>query len=76
MKSNPVGIAAGPPCSGSTRAVWFAEEHGARVGCITATGTVTEYPVSSSTFGITEGPDGNVWFTEPQANKVGRLRAP
>jgi virginiamycin B lyase len=76
VKSNPVGIAAGPPCSGATRAVWFAEEHGNRVACITTTGSVTEYPVSSSAFGITEGPDGNVWFTEPTANKVGRLKAP
>ena len=75
-KSNPVGIAAGPPCSGATRGVWFAEEHGNRVACITATGTITEYPVSASAFGITEGPDGNIWFTEPEANKVGRLRKP
>jgi virginiamycin B lyase len=22
---------------------------------------------------ITTGPDGNLWFTEPQANKIGRV---
>jgi virginiamycin B lyase len=40
------------------------------------TGTVTEFPVNtaaSGPFGITGGPDGNVWFTEKNAVKLGRL---
>ena len=40
------------------------------------TGTVTEFPVKTldgKPFGITTGPDGNVWFTEQNAKKVGRI---
>ncbi|MSQ94280.1 MAG: hypothetical protein EXR98_06955 [Gemmataceae bacterium] len=35
---------------------------------------IAEFPVSaasSSPFGITTGPDGNIWFTESQANQIG-----
>ena len=39
-----------------------------------AAGTVTEFPVpSGSPVGITAGPDGNLWFTEQIANKIGRI---
>jgi streptogramin lyase len=37
---------------------------------------ITEFPVPTSgtgTFGVTAGPDGNVWFTEGNANKIGRI---
>jgi streptogramin lyase len=39
-------------------------------------GTVTEFPtltVNSEPFGITSGPDGNVWFTEENSSKIGRI---
>ena len=39
-------------------------------------GTITEFPLpttSSAPFGITLGPDGKVWFTESQGNKIGRI---
>src|SRR6266702_1074419 len=39
-------------------------------------GTITEFPVptsSSQPAGITAGPDGNLWFTEPAGNKIGRI---
>jgi eukaryotic-like serine/threonine-protein kinase len=39
-------------------------------------GTITEFPVptaSSSPSGITAGPDGNLWFTEYDGNKIGRI---
>jgi streptogramin lyase len=39
-------------------------------------GTVTEFPVptsNSGAAGITAGPDGNVWFTEFYANKIGKI---
>ncbi len=39
-------------------------------------GTITEFPVptsSSQPAGITAGPDGNLWFTESNANKIGRI---
>jgi streptogramin lyase len=38
--------------------------------------TIFEFPVptlNSSPTGITLGPDGNLWFTEQSANKIGRL---
>src|SRR5260370_10898406 len=36
-----------------------------------AAGTVTEFPAGGS-FGITAGPDGNLWFTD-EGNKIGRI---
>jgi RHS repeat-associated protein len=39
---------------------------------------ITEYPLSSSSgdaTGLTQGPDKNVWFAEPQGNKVGKTTA-
>jgi hypothetical protein len=38
--------------------------------------SVTEFPIptaDSNPVGITRGPDGNLWFTETQANKIGRI---
>ena len=29
--------------------------------------------LSSLAFGICAGPDGNLWFTEPEPNKIGRI---
>src|SRR5947209_5329905 len=40
--------------------------------CLLAIG-VTELPAPGPSFGITNGPDGNVWFTELEAAKVGRI---
>ena len=42
-------------------------ELGDKIGRITPSGTVTEFPVptaNGSPYGITTGPDGNLWFTE------------
>jgi streptogramin lyase len=41
-----------------------------------AVGTITEFPIptlSSSTIAIQAGPDGNLWFIESSANKIGRI---
>jgi streptogramin lyase len=38
--------------------------------------SVTEFPVptpQSNPYGITRGPDGNLWFTEALAGKIGRI---
>src|SRR5262249_55501472 len=38
--------------------------------------TVTEYPIptpNSGSSNITVGPDGNFWFTETSANKIGHV---
>ena len=37
---------------------------------------ITEYPVPTARSvpaGIAAGPDGNLWFTEADANKIGRI---
>lgn len=33
----------------------------------------TEYPISGDGDGIAAGPDGNIWFTEDNAGKIGRI---
>ncbi|MDQ6943806.1 MAG: hypothetical protein M3169_15000, partial [Candidatus Eremiobacteraeota bacterium] len=56
--------------------VWFTEEVANKIGRITPSGTVTEFPIptaGSTPEGITAGPDGNLWFTEFGANKIGRI---
>jgi virginiamycin B lyase len=76
----PSGIAAGPD-----GALWFTEYEsydsylyrGSKIGRITTAGKITEYaknlaPKSQPT-GITAGPDGNMWFVESTANKMGRV---
>src|SRR5580700_969686 len=38
--------------------------------------TIVEYPIpttASSPAGITSGPDGNLWFVETGANKIGKI---
>src|SRR5262245_66477187 len=38
--------------------------------------SITEFPVPaavSNPFGITRGPDGNLWFTESLAGRIGRI---
>jgi uncharacterized delta-60 repeat protein len=37
------------------------------------TSIITEFPVPTSPFGITAGPDGNLWFAEETANKIARM---
>jgi streptogramin lyase len=45
------------------------------IGRITVAGFVTEFDGLTGIphFGITSGPDGNLWFTEPGDNKIGRI---
>ncbi len=40
-----------------------------------AAGTITEFPTptKSAPIGITAGPDGNLWFTEENVSKIGRI---
>jgi streptogramin lyase len=81
---NLFGITAGPDGN-----VWFTEDNaisfGGRVVRITPSGVMTDFtlpnPVCSGpTFSgpcqandITSGPDGNLWFTEGSAHRVGRV---
>jgi streptogramin lyase len=52
--------------------VWFVENLG-KVGRVTMTGNITEFSPSSGADGIATGSDGNLWFTEGDANKIGRI---
>src|SRR5262245_55329689 len=76
---------------GSDGNLWFAEQFfgagaqtGAmgRIGRITPSGVITQFSAGISSFsrpyGITAGPDGNLWFTEQTSNpmaigRVGRV---
>jgi uncharacterized protein (TIGR03437 family) len=76
------GITAGPDGN-----LWFTEDPQkqrslntpayAMIGRITTTGTITAYalptPINSASQGITAGPDGALWFTEMQSNRIGRI---
>ena len=60
--------------------LWFTESYNAiyRIGRVTPDGQVTELSVPDFARGITQGPDGNIWFTMPGANptdpgKIGRM---
>jgi virginiamycin B lyase len=47
-----------------------------RIGRITIGGVVTEFPLpvpSSQPDKIVLGPDGNLWFTEHNGGKIGRI---
>jgi len=50
--------------------------HPAMLGRITPSGDVTSYPLPTPTgggWGITTGSDGNLWFTETDASKIGTM---
>ena len=53
---------------GPDGALWFTELATNKIGRITTTGVITEFPVprgsSSNLLGITAGPDGALWFAE------------
>jgi virginiamycin B lyase len=69
----------------TTDTLWFTEFNGNRVARITTKGVIDEFvlplpagaPANATTgpIGITEGPDGAVWFAENAAigNAIGRL---
>jgi virginiamycin B lyase len=64
--NGPQGITTGPD-----GALWFTEGNGNKIGRITTTGVITEYPVPTAGSGITAGPDGALWFTG--AGNIGRI---
>jgi virginiamycin B lyase len=84
LGGSPVGIAAGPD-----GALWFVEASctpfgcsqnpAAKIGRITTSGIITEYPLpsgGSAPAHIAAGPDGAMWFTEFVGNKIGRITVP
>ncbi|MGH7867215.1 MAG: virginiamycin B lyase family protein, partial [Candidatus Dormibacteraceae bacterium] len=78
--SQPYGITTGPDGN-----LWFTElingsngriSPGGKIGRITPSGTITEFAMptpNSEPWGITRGPDGNLWFTDVSGNKIGRI---
>lgn len=80
----PVASPNGPgPITGSTTGyVWFTEPSDDTIGRISAAGVVTEYGLPTTyedPRGITDGPDGAVWFTQSGghtgAEGIGRIDA-
>jgi streptogramin lyase len=71
-----LGITSGPDGN-----LWFTEPDDNKIGRMSPTGVVTEFPLPTypvptyGTYpvGITSGPDGNLWFTEYAGNRIGRI---
>ena len=64
-------IAAGPDGN-----LWFIEGNVDKIGRISPSGAITEFPVptvNSGLVGITAGSDGNLWFTENARDVIGRI---
>ncbi len=62
--------------SASDGALWFTDAGTNKIGRMSATGTVREFPVptpNSGLYGICQGPDGKIWFIEQGANRVGSV---
>jgi virginiamycin B lyase len=59
--------------AGPDGALWFTEANVSRIGRMTISGAVTEFPLPAGTYlrEITAGPDGALWFTE--GNRIGRI---
>ena len=67
----PFDITAGPDGS-----LWFVESDHRKIGRITPTGAISEFPdgrLCGSPHGIVMGPDGALWFTEPNTSTIGRI---
>ena len=47
------------------------------VPTVSTSGAVTQFPTptqNSGPWGVVSGPDGNIWFTEALAGKIGKLQ--
>ncbi|HYK84752.1 MAG TPA: Virginiamycin B lyase, partial [Ktedonobacteraceae bacterium] len=55
---------------------WFIEQSEDKIGRITPSGVITEFPLptsGSSPAEITSGPGHNLWFTESGTSKIGQI---
>jgi len=61
--------------SGPDGALWFTEGFAGRIGRITTSGAVNEFPAiaAATPVGIARGPDGALWFTDVNAGRIGRI---
>ncbi len=70
--AGPTSIAQGPD-----GALWFTENNVAKIGRITTSGVMTEYPLAPATSanGLVSGVDNNLYFGDTAQNKIGRISA-
>ncbi len=74
--SNPQGITLGQEGD-----LWFTESRAEKIGRISPTGQITEFPLTpvepgretAGPLDITTGPEGNLWFTMPHRETIGRI---
>jgi streptogramin lyase len=70
-KSGVSAIITGPDAN-----LWFTESGSGKIGRVTTSGGLTEFPLplaASRPSAIVAGPDGNLWFTEEATDKIGRI---
>ncbi|HEY9084560.1 MAG TPA: hypothetical protein VIN40_01260 [Candidatus Tyrphobacter sp.] len=63
--------------TGSDGNLWFTDYLGNHVGKMTTSGTVTLYSpptANSNPYGITAAPNGDLYFTEENVGKIGKVR--
>lgn len=75
--AQPEGLASAPLDSNcATGVIWFAEENNNSIGTLNEAAKFTTFQLpnaSSEPYGITCGPDGEIWFTEFAGNRIGRF---
>ena len=78
---NPIDFAAGTGgatfiIDGPDGNMWFTEESGNKIGRITPSGAITEFPIptaGSTPKNLVVGADGNIWFPEAKAGNIARI---
>ena len=71
VEEEPTDLTSGPDGD-----LWFTESVRGRIGRITSSGLIAEFPIPGAKawpWGITAGPGGNLWFTDPGQDKIGRI---
>ena len=66
----------GAMVAGSDGAYWFVEAAVGSIGRLDPNGGFSEYPIYTARtrpFAISNGPDGNIWFSDTGSEKIGRL---
>jgi streptogramin lyase len=80
--SSGLSAGAGPNviAQGANGEMWFSEYGANKIGRITSSGSITEFPTAGTGLtanagpsGVVLGSDGNVWFTEYSSGKIGEI---
>lgn len=67
--SGPTAIVSGPDGD-----LWFTEQMGRKIGRVTPSGAVAEFPASGPPpIGITVGPNNSLWYTQAASTFLGRI---